>query len=491
MKKIILTATAMASVATLTPVVEVEAKDTLGSLTDAVNIATETLNNLQAQKERLEAKYKEINDRMEILHAGYDISDKDKLLSEIEGFLANESEKAKKLMEYNSYASNIEAETENTANQIVEQEKLISKLESDAILAGEAVEGATSALEDYYSEHEGIREKVEDEAGYATGMKHFVSKVAPEMEWKEEYPEYTPEEMANIFEGYKTLEKKQPLSLLETLKKSEALGEGDAYNATFLEDGRVFFGYANMDKADPEELDKKYEQYLKDKETLTKELDETEGLREKQNALAEANKTVEELNAQVEEAKEGKKEIVNKMALLANIGEEIEKLKETMASDAEIHEATLVQEVLKDATKESLLSTNFGPIENPVSDFGRRYNALVEEGRTIYQTNEGLVVDYNDYAKKLSVIDTQIESATKAKKEAEDRLEAYKKQLGISEETVEKTPVRNENNQVQAQDKGLETGIGGMSILIPVGAGVVGIAGLAIAHGLKHKKKRN
>lgn len=491
MKKIVLTATAMASVVTLTPVVKVEAKDTLASLTDAVNIATETLNNLQAQKERLEAKYKEINDRMEILQVGYDISDKDKLLSEIEGFLASESEKAKTLMEYNSYASNIEAETENTANQMVAQDKLISKLQSDGILAEEAVEGATSALEAYYSEHEGIKEKVEDEAGYATGMKHFVSKVAPDMEWKEEYPEYTPEEMAKIFEGYKTLEEKQPLSLLETLKKSEALAEGDAYNATFLEDGRVFYGYANMDETDPEELDKKYEQYLKDKENLKKELDETEGLREKLNDLAEANNNVEEINAQLEKATEGKKETVNKITLLTNIGEEIEKLKETMASDAEIHEATLVQEVLKDATKESLLSTNFGAIENPVSDFGRRYNALVEEGRTIYQTNEGLVVDYNDYAKKLSVIDAQIESATKSKEEAEKKLEVYKKNLGMSGDAVEKTPVRNENNQVQAQDKGLETGIGGMSILIPAGAGVAGIAGLAIAHSLKHKKKRN
>lgn len=482
MRKTILTATALACMAT--PVVQVEAKDTLASLTDSVNIATETLNNLVAQKERLEKKYSEVRERMENLQAGYDISDKDKLMEDTKVFLAEESEKANLLMQYNSLASNIEAETENTANQLIEQDKLISKLTTDGMVYQEEVEEATKVLEEYYASHEGIKEKVEDEAGFAKGMEHFVSKVAPDIEWKEEYPTYTQKQLNAIFEGYQTLKEKQPISLMATLKKSEALTSGKAYNATFLEDGRVFFGYANMDEKDPKDLDKKYEEYLKAQEQLTKELDKQDNLRDLLANLKDASKKVEDTGKELEEALKGKIEMEDKANLLVNLDEEIADLKATMASNEVIHEATLVQETLKDTTKESLMSTGYGLIENPVSEYGRRYNDLVSEGQGIYNTNEGLVVDYNDYANKLKVIEVQIASATKTKEEAEAKLEAYKKTLAKTEHTG------NPKKETEPkQDKGLETGIGGMSILIPAGIGIAGITGLAITKGLRHKNK--
>lgn len=489
MKKIAIALSTTVLGLTATAPIEISAKDTLSTLTASVEVAEEALANLEQKKTELEQKYIDTIQKMSDVIDSYDITDKDKLVSETEAFLSEETAKAQTLMEYEGYATNIEqakADNEKAINelntQIEDTKKDIESVKYDLMVHQEE-------LNNLYMMNEHLQDEDRDETNYNLGMRGFVAYINPDKEWKEEYAEYTPEEVKRIFEGYKGLEAKLPLSLEAILTKKEADVSGDAFGAVFQEDGTIFYGYTTMAEDDPKDLDKVYDEYLKHISEIKDRLDNIKGFREVKKNIAEKTAQQAELESKLKGFEESQTEHINKRSVLDNIDIEITNLKEQMASDEEVEEATYIHDKLKEATVETLLTEDgYDLIETVKSRFGDRYNLLIANGKDLARQNKDLMESYQTYGSQLKIVDKQIESAQKTLQEAKDKLEKYKNSI-----LPPQTPAKEEDveNKETGEDKGkLETGISGVNIIIPAIIGAVGIGGVVIGNSLKHKKKR-
>ena len=429
-------------------------------MTPAITVMAEEQDDLLAEKNDLEQKYADTVAQVVKVMKEFDSSGLEPLVKDTEEFLKEENDKTCEMLVYQELAKDWQGNKDKTAEDSAKIAEEIQKATEEVQTKTEAIQVVQDELESYCEEHN-LTEKVQAERGYSDGMKNFANYANPDLEWQDEYTNYTEEQLAEIITEYGKLEynDKKPLSLGAIVSKKQAQTTGDAFTAYYQEDGRVFYGYTDSAEGDPKDLVATYADYIDRKGKLKDELDKDEELRSRQKEVTEAQTQLTMVQSQLDGLNKEQERLVKLTETLDNLPELIHNLQDTMAEQTATDEAQKVHDTLAGLKSEGLITDSLPVLDAVYTDFGTRYNNLILAGQAVHKRNQELFDEYKSYEKQLGILNQRI---------------AYEKELA-------------KTKNMETQDKGIETGVITMNAVIPAIGAVGGLGLLA----LKRKKKKN
>lgn len=397
-----------------------------------VEVAENTLKALLQEKQEFVEKTEQVTKEVRTIVDRYDLDKKEGYVADLDLWIKSQQSKQEEIKEYEGYYEDIEGSIEKIeASRNDLQEQIWQKTEQSREVSSKLSDNGT-AIAAILKDDTKAEQAIQLLKKYETGTEGFGYFLDHNFKMQVAYNKYSVEQLKAIFDAYKNYDsevEKKPLSWMGILYPGSAVVNGQSMSVMDIDEkGFVLFGYREAEE-DVKELDKQFDLFLKEIEHLKgsiKENTELTALLQERVALKE------EYQASIKEIAplSVEKSRLDKVLLNLNRPAYLDGLKSNSASAEEMKQAEQIYNILKDANKNSLLSGDM-PVIDGESEWGKKYNEIINEGKSIYENYRSHFDFIRNAPEHLAKLNDQIRTAERVLGE-EKAKELQAKEKGVN-----------------------------------------------------------